>query len=47
MAPAVRPLGALPAVSPTRCSRAVYGRRDFGVNRARTEAWRTDLHEGS
>ena len=39
------------AVSPSRSSlavysRAIYGRRDFGVNRARIEFWLADLREG-
>ncbi len=39
------------AVSPSRSSlavysRAIYGRRDFGVNRARIEAWLADLRQG-
>ena len=39
------------AVSPSRSSlavhsRAIYGRRDFGVNRAGIEAWLADLREG-
>ncbi len=39
------------AVSPTRSSlavysRAIYGRRDFGVNQARIEAWLADLRQG-
>jgi len=39
------------AVSPTRStlavySRAVYGRRDFGVNRARIERWLAELRKG-
>ena len=39
------------AVSPSRSSlavysRAIYGRRDFGVNRARIEAWLAELRQG-
>ncbi len=39
------------AVSPSRSSRAVYsraiyGRRDFGVNQARIEAWLAELRQG-
>ncbi len=39
------------AVSPSRStlavhSRAIYGQRDFGVNRARIEAWLADLRQG-
>ena len=39
------------AVSPSRSSlavysRAIYGRRDFGVNRARIEAWLADMRQG-
>ncbi len=39
------------AVSPSRSSlavysRAIYGRRDFGVNQARIEAWLAELRQG-